>query len=114
MMGALHALILSEAYLRKERSYVSFQPVGPTTGSTGRAGKVKSSCVKLKDRAPVAQAATAGRVATLLIESERQIAGWLDDATGRHLPVLSRISDHITRVEVHLSDTDSHKSSRYG
>ena len=44
---------------------------------------MKSSCVKLKDRAPVAQAATAGRVATLLIESDRQIAGRLDDTTGR-------------------------------
>jgi hypothetical protein len=31
----------------------------------------------------VARAAAAGQVATLLIESDRQIAGWLDDATGR-------------------------------
>jgi Sigma 54 modulation protein / S30EA ribosomal protein len=27
---------------------------------------------------------------------------------------LSRISDHITRVEIHLSDDSSHKSSRSG
>ena len=33
--------------------------------------------------AQVAQAASAGRVATLLIESDRQISGRLDDATGR-------------------------------
>ncbi|MHB8899045.1 MAG: baeRF3 domain-containing protein [Thermoguttaceae bacterium] len=35
------------------------------------------------DLAQVAQAATAGRVATLLIEADRQIAGRLDRATGR-------------------------------
>ena len=35
------------------------------------------------DLAQVAQAATAGRVATLLIEADRQIAGRLDGATGR-------------------------------
>ena len=35
------------------------------------------------DAAQVAQAATAGRVATLLIEADRQIAGRLDGATGR-------------------------------
>lgn len=34
------------------------------------------------DLAQVAQAAAAGRVATLLIEADRQIAGRLDDATG--------------------------------
>ena len=35
------------------------------------------------DMAQVAQAAAAGRVATLLIESDRQVAGRLDGATGR-------------------------------
>ena len=35
------------------------------------------------DLAEVAQAATAGRVATLLIEADRQIAGRLDGATGQ-------------------------------
>ena len=35
------------------------------------------------DLAQVAQAAAAGRVATLLIEADRQIAGRLDSATGR-------------------------------
>ncbi len=35
------------------------------------------------DLAQVAQAAAAGRVATLLIEADRQIAGRLDGATGR-------------------------------
>lgn len=35
------------------------------------------------DLAQVAQAATSGRVATLLIEADRQIAGLLDAATGR-------------------------------
>ena len=35
------------------------------------------------DLAQVAQAAASGRVATLLIESDRQIAGRLDGATGR-------------------------------
>ena len=35
------------------------------------------------DLVQVAQVAAAGRVATLLIESDRQIAGRLDGATGR-------------------------------
>ncbi len=35
------------------------------------------------DLAQVTQAATAGRVATLLIEADRQIAGRIDDATGQ-------------------------------
>ncbi len=35
------------------------------------------------DLAPVAQAAAEGRVATLLIETDRQIAGRLDGATGQ-------------------------------
>jgi len=43
----------------------------------------KSNGLGSDDLAQVAQAAAAGRVATLLIESDRQIAGRLDDATGR-------------------------------
>lgn len=43
----------------------------------------KSSGLGSDDLAQVAQAAAAGRVATLLIESDRQIAGRLDGATGR-------------------------------
>ena len=43
----------------------------------------KSKGLGSDDLAQVAQAAAAGRVATLLIESDRQIAGQLDDATGR-------------------------------
>ncbi len=35
------------------------------------------------DLAQVARAAAAGRVATLLIEADRQLAGRLDDSTGR-------------------------------
>jgi hypothetical protein len=43
----------------------------------------KSNRLGSDDLAQVAQAAAAGRVATLLIESDRQIAGRLDEATGR-------------------------------
>jgi hypothetical protein len=43
----------------------------------------KSNGLGSDDLAQVAQAAAAGRVATLLIESDRQIAGRLDVATGR-------------------------------
>jgi hypothetical protein len=43
----------------------------------------KSNELGSDDLAQVAQAAAAGRVATLLIESDRQIAGRLDGATGR-------------------------------
>jgi hypothetical protein len=43
----------------------------------------KSNGLGSDDLAQVAQAAVAGRVATLLIESDRQIAGRLDGATGR-------------------------------
>jgi hypothetical protein len=43
----------------------------------------KSNGLGSDDLAQVAQAAAAGRVAMLLIESDRQIAGRLDDATGR-------------------------------
>jgi hypothetical protein len=43
----------------------------------------KSKGLGSDDLAQVAQAATAGRVATLLIESDRQLAGRLDGATGR-------------------------------
>lgn len=46
----------------------------------------KSNGLGSDDLAHVAQAATAGRVATLLIEADRQIAGWLDAATGRIEP----------------------------
>ena len=43
----------------------------------------KSNGLGSDDLAQVAQAAAAGRIATLLIESDRQIAGRLDGATGR-------------------------------
>ena len=43
----------------------------------------KSKGLGSDDLAQVSQAAAAGRVATLLIESDRQIAGRLDGATGR-------------------------------
>lgn len=43
----------------------------------------KSKGLGSDDLAQVAQAAAAGRVATLLIEADRQIAGRLDGATGR-------------------------------
>jgi hypothetical protein len=43
----------------------------------------KSNGLGSDDLAQVAQAAAAGRVAMLLIESDRQIAGRLDEATGR-------------------------------
>jgi hypothetical protein len=43
----------------------------------------KSNRLGSDDLAQVAQAAAAGRVATLLIEADRQIAGRLDSATGR-------------------------------
>jgi len=43
----------------------------------------KSNGLGSDDLAQVAQAAAAGRVATLLIEADRQIAGRLDSATGR-------------------------------
>ncbi|MBN1569225.1 MAG: hypothetical protein JXA73_15355 [Acidobacteria bacterium] len=43
----------------------------------------KSNGLGSDDLAQVAQAAAAGKIATLLIESDRQIAGWLDGATGR-------------------------------
>jgi hypothetical protein len=45
--------------------------------------KAKSKGLGSDDLAQVAQAAAAGRVATLLIESGRQIAGRLDNATGQ-------------------------------
>ena len=43
----------------------------------------KSNGLGSDDLAQVAQAAAAGRVATLLVEADRQIAGRLDSATGR-------------------------------
>jgi hypothetical protein len=43
----------------------------------------KSKGLGSDDLVQVAQAAAAGRVATLLIESNRQIAGRLDSTTGR-------------------------------
>jgi hypothetical protein len=43
----------------------------------------KSKGLGMDDLAQVAEAAVAGRVATLLIEADRQIAGWLDRSTGR-------------------------------
>jgi hypothetical protein len=43
----------------------------------------KSKGLGSDDLEPVAQAAAAGRIATLLIESDRQIAGRLDGATGQ-------------------------------
>ena len=46
--------------------------------------EAKSKGLGSDDLAQVSQAAAAGRVATLLIESDRQIAGRLDVATGRY------------------------------
>ena len=46
--------------------------------------EAKSKELGSDDLTQVSQAAAAGRVATLLIESERQIAGRLDGATGRY------------------------------
>jgi len=43
----------------------------------------KSKGLGSDDLAQVAQAAAAGRVATLLIEADRQISGRLDSSTGR-------------------------------
>ncbi len=43
----------------------------------------KSNGLGSDDLAEVAQAAATGRIATLLIEADRQIAGWLDGSTGR-------------------------------
>lgn len=43
----------------------------------------KSKGLGSDDLAEAAQAAVTGRVATLLIEADRQIAGWLNGATGR-------------------------------
>jgi hypothetical protein len=43
----------------------------------------KSKGLGMDDLAQVAEAAVAGRVATLLIEADRQIAGRLDSSTGR-------------------------------
>jgi hypothetical protein len=45
--------------------------------------QARSNGLGSSDLAQVAQAAAAGRVATLLIEADRQIAGRLDGATGR-------------------------------
>lgn len=41
------------------------------------------------------------------IEGHEALAAW---ATGEIKTALSRHSDHITRVEVHLSDENGHKS----
>ena len=45
--------------------------------------EAKSKGLGSDDLDEVAQAAAAGRVATLLIESDRQIAGRIDGTTGR-------------------------------
>ncbi len=54
----------------------------------------KSKGLGSDDLTQVAQAAAGGRVATLLIESDRQIAGRLDGATGR-IKVASLSNPHI-------------------
>lgn len=43
------------------------------------------------------------------IEGHEALAAW---ATGEVQSALSRHSDHITRVEVHLSDENGHKSGQ--
>ncbi len=43
------------------------------------------------------------------IEGHEALAAQVSDVVGS---ALSRISDHITRVEVHLSDENSHKSGQ--
>jgi hypothetical protein len=46
-------------------------------------GRAKSKGLSSDDPAPVAEAAVAGRVAKLLIEAERHVAGRIDPASGR-------------------------------
>jgi hypothetical protein len=46
-------------------------------------GAAQSKGLGSDDLAEIAAAAVAGRVATLLVEAERQVPGWIDAATGR-------------------------------
>jgi stalled ribosome rescue protein Dom34 len=53
------------------------------TGLVEEFGGAKSKGLGADELAQVAEAALAGRVATLLIEADRQVPGRIDDATGR-------------------------------
>jgi hypothetical protein len=62
------------------------QHVARETGWTDAFGSARAKGLGSEDLSQVAEAAVAGRVATLLIESERQIAGRIDAATGKVAP----------------------------
>jgi hypothetical protein len=69
----------------RERVWQVFEPqnLARLAALADEFAEAKSKELGSDDPAQVAQAAAAGRVATLLIESDRQIAGRLDGTTGR-------------------------------
>ncbi|MBC7894309.1 MAG: hypothetical protein H7066_02795 [Cytophagaceae bacterium] len=81
-------------------------------------GSARAKGLGSEDLSQVAEAAVAGRVATLLIESERQIAGRIDAATGQVAPgdladphvddVLDDLGALVEKMggEVHVLPTD--------
>jgi len=77
----------------RERAWSVVEPRYQAEAATlaGEFATAKSKSRGSDDLAEVAQAAAAGRVATLLIESDRLIGGRLDGATGRAEP--SEMSD---------------------
>jgi len=77
----------------RERAWSVVEPRYQAQAATlaGECAVAKSNQRGSDDLAEVAQAAAAGRVATLLIESDRLIGGRLDTASGR--VVLSEMSD---------------------
>jgi hypothetical protein len=76
------ALTLDEL---RERAWKVVEPQHQARLATlaGEFSLMKSNGLGSDDLVEVSQAAAAGRVATLLVESDRQIAGRLDGATGR-------------------------------
>jgi hypothetical protein len=69
----------------RERAWQVVEPQvqAQLAATTDEFAVAKANGLGSEDLEQVAQAAAAGRVATLLVESDRRIAGRLDDATGR-------------------------------
>jgi hypothetical protein len=69
----------------RDRAWHAVEPqyLARLAGLVEAFGEARSKGLGADDLAQVAEAAVAGRVATLLIEAERQVPGRLDTATGR-------------------------------
>ncbi|MGH7793778.1 MAG: hypothetical protein ACREQ2_02590 [Candidatus Binatia bacterium] len=69
----------------RERAWQVVEPqyLARLAGLLEEFGKAKSKGLGSDELAPIAEAAVIGRVATLLIEADRHIAGRIDEASGR-------------------------------